>query len=73
MGTTIELLSMSQIMVHRFNLEGQHTIGMIRIELTIGDLSTSSIFYVIDVKTSYTLLLGRSWLQKHRIVASSLH
>jgi len=45
-------------MIQGFNLEGQHANGMIRVELLMGDLSTSSIFHVIDTKTSYKLLLG---------------
>jgi len=45
-------------MIQGFNLEGQCAIGIIRIELIMGDLSTSSIFHVIDAKTSYRLLLG---------------
>jgi len=39
----------------------------------MGDLSMSSIFYVIDSKTSYKLLLGHQWFHKHEIVASTLH
>jgi len=46
---------------------------MIRLELTMGDLSTSSIFHMIDFKTSYKLLLGRPWLREHGIVASTLY
>jgi len=46
---------------------------MIRVELMIGDLTTSSIFHVIDAKTSYKLLLRRPWLHEHGIVASTLH
>jgi len=37
------------------------------------DLSTSSVFYVIEAKTSYKLLLGRRRFYDHRIVASTLH
>ena len=73
LGITIEELSKSRTMIQGFNLEGQCAIGMIRVKLIVGDLSTSSIFYVIDAKTSYKLLFGRSWLHEHRIVASTLH
>jgi len=41
-----------------FNLECERAIGIIRIKLVIGDLSTSSMFHVIDAKTSYKLLLS---------------
>jgi len=39
----------------------------------MGNLSMSSIFHVIDAKTSYKLFLGRPWLHEHEIVASTLH
>jgi len=60
-------------MIQGFNLEGQCAIGMICVELVMDDLPTSSIFHVIDAKTSYKLLLGRPWLHEHGIVASTLH
>jgi len=60
-------------MIQGFNLEGQRAIGMIRVELIMGDLMTSSIFHVIDAKTSYRLLLGRPWLHEHGIVTFTLH
>jgi len=60
-------------MIQGFNLKGQHIIGMTYVELTMGDSSISSIFHVIDAKTSYKLLLGRPWLYEHGIVAFTLH
>ena len=73
LGIIVEELSKSRTMIQGFNLEDQRAINMIHIELIIGDLSTSSIFYVIDAKTSYRLLLGRPWPHEHGIVASTLH
>jgi len=58
LGITIGELSKSRMMIHGFNLEGQYAIGMIRLELTIGDLTTSSVFHVIDSKTLYKLMFG---------------
>jgi len=45
---TVDELSKSQMMIQGFNLEGQRIIGMIRLELAISDLCTTSIFHVID-------------------------
>jgi len=42
-------------------------------ELIMNDLSTSSIFHVINTKTSNKLLLRRSWLHEHGITASIKH
>jgi len=46
---------------------------MIRVELIMADLSTISIFHVIEAKTSSKLLLRRSWLHERGIVVSTLH
>jgi len=48
LGITVEELSKCQTMIQEFNLEGQRAIGMIHVKLVMGDLSTSSIFHVID-------------------------
>jgi len=57
LGITIEEVSKSQTLIQRFNIEGQCAIGMIYVELIVGD-SAFSIFHIIDGKTSYELLLG---------------
>jgi len=81
LGITIEELLKNQMMIQGFNLEGPRAIGIIRVKLVIGDLSslstshvsTSSISYVIVSKISYKLLLRQPWLHEWGIVASSLH
>ena len=73
LGITIDGLSKSRMMIQGFNLEGQRAISMIRLELAINDLSTTSTFRVIDLKTLYKLLLEQPWLHKHGVVASTLH
>jgi len=73
LGIIMEELSKSQTMIQGFNLKGQRTIGMISVKLVIRNLSTSSIYHVIDAKISYKLLFRWPWLHKHGIVASTLH
>jgi len=48
----IDELSKSLTRIQGFNLEGQCAIDMIRVKLVAGYLSMSSIFHVIDAKTS---------------------
>ncbi|KAM2498600.1 hypothetical protein PS1_040842 [Malus domestica] len=52
-------VSLSRLLIQGFNQGGQRTMGMIRVEMTIGELKSSTIFHVIDARTSYDLLLGR--------------
>ena len=46
---------------------------MIRLELVTGELSSNTLFHVIDAKTSYNVLLGQPWLHKNGVIPSTLH
>ncbi|KAM2695359.1 hypothetical protein EV1_039864 [Malus domestica] len=41
--------------------------------MTIGELKSSTIFHVINARTSYGLLLGRPWIYANGVVPSTLH
>ncbi|KAM1845265.1 hypothetical protein ACFX13_019587 [Malus domestica] len=41
--------------------------------MTMGELKSSTIFHVIDARTSYNLLLGRHWIHENGVVPSTLH
>ncbi|XP_074277745.1 uncharacterized protein LOC141601368 [Silene latifolia] len=73
LGISVNELAKSRLMIQGFNLGGQRAIGMIRVELAMGDMSSTTLFHVIDAKTSYKLLLGRPWLHENGVVASTLH
>ena len=66
-------LSHSHLVIQGFNQGGQRVIGMIHLELIIGELTSSVLFHVIDIKTTYSMLLGRPWIHGNGIVLSTLH
>ncbi|KAM2835937.1 hypothetical protein PS2_032801 [Malus domestica] len=66
-------LSLSRLLIQGFNQGGQRAMGMIRVEMTIGELKLSTIFHVIDARTSYSLLLGRPWIHENGVVPSTFH
>ncbi|KAM1325671.1 hypothetical protein ACFX2H_046348 [Malus domestica] len=72
-GIKADELSLSYLLIQGFNQGGQKVMGMIRVEMTIGELKSSMIFHVIDARTSYGLLLGRPWIHANGIVPSTLH
>ncbi|KAM1698839.1 hypothetical protein ACFXTH_029992 [Malus domestica] len=41
---------------------------LIQVEMTIGELKSSTIFHVIDARTSYGLLLGRPWIHANEVI-----
>ncbi|KAM1818814.1 hypothetical protein ACFX11_000569 [Malus domestica] len=69
----VEELSLSRLLIQGFNQGGQRAMGMIQVEMTIGELKSSTIFHVIDARTSYGLLLGRPWIHANGVVPSTLH
>jgi len=58
LGITVEELSKGIMVIQGFSLESHRVVSLIRLELIMGDLSTTSIFHVIDSKTSYNYCLG---------------
>lgn len=72
-GISIDELSKSNITIQGFNQGGQRALRKIRVGLSIGDVKSHTLIYVIDAKTSYNLLLGRPWVYKNKVVSSTLH
>ena len=44
-----------------------------QLALRVGPIVALTRFYVINAKVSYHVLLGRSWLHKHRLIPSTYH
>ncbi|KAG9444492.1 hypothetical protein H6P81_015832 [Aristolochia fimbriata] len=63
----------SSLLIQGFNQEGQRTLDMANLKLHIGYIVAETPFQVIDSRTSYNLLLGRSWLHSNKVVPSTLH
>ena len=42
-------------MIQGFNQGGHRAIGIIHLELVIGELSLNTLFHIIDAKTSYSV------------------
>ncbi|KAL4620532.1 hypothetical protein ACB092_06G161700 [Castanea dentata] len=73
LGLAMEELSHSRLVIQGFNQGGQRAVGMIHLELIIGELTSNVLFHVIDAKTTYNMLLGSPWIHGNGIVPSTLH
>ncbi|KAA0036540.1 uncharacterized protein E6C27_scaffold191G00420 [Cucumis melo var. makuwa] len=69
----MEELSNSKLIIQGFNQGSQRVIGMIRLELIIGDQKANALFRVIDSRSTYKLLLGCPWIHGNKVVTSTLH
>ena len=73
LGIAMKELTRSHLLIQGFNQGRQWVIGMIRLELATGELSSITLFHVIDAKTSYNVLLGRPWLHENGVIPLTLH
>jgi hypothetical protein len=46
---------------------------VISMELTIGSMSLTIAFFIVEVLGDYSVILGRDWIQANRCVPSTLH
>lgn len=47
--------------------------GVLISEITIGPITNTAMFFVVNAKSSYSVLLGRDWLHSNFCVPSTLH
>ena len=73
LGISMEKLSKSRLVIQGFNQEGQRVISMIRLDVAIDELKARPLFHVINLKTSYNLLLGQLWIHGNGVVPFTLH
>ncbi|XP_070008604.1 uncharacterized protein [Nicotiana sylvestris] len=73
LGKSLHEIKDGAINVKAFDGSQRSTIGEISLCLQMGPTWFDVEFQVIDVMTSYNLLLGRSWIHAAGVVASTLH
>ena len=56
-----------------FTEEVSKTLGILPIDITNGNKTSLSSFFVIDSTTNYNIFLGRDWIHANWYVSSSLH
>src|SRR5256886_15988928 len=66
-------LSATDTNIFWLNANSTRPMGKIKLRCQIRDLKSEVTVCVIDVDTSYNLLLGRPWIHRNHIVPSTLH
>ena len=61
----------SRLMIRRFNQWVQRAIGAVEVYLTIEEFQSSVWLHVIYAKTSYKILLDRSWVYENKFIPST--
>lgn len=57
------------------NFTGNSTLvfGVLMADLTVGSMTSSKAFSMVDAKISYIILLGRDWIHSNPCILSRLH
>ena len=63
----------TDMMLKDFGGNASKTRGAINVELTIRSKTLLTTFFIIDRKSSYSLLLGRGWIHSNCCVPSTMH
>ncbi|KAB2635424.1 hypothetical protein D8674_025958 [Pyrus ussuriensis x Pyrus communis] len=71
--TLYNLPNMEAVELYLSQEQSDETIGYIEIDLKISFFRSFTKFYVMDINVAYHALLGRPWINKHRLVAFTHH
>jgi len=63
LGISLSRLSTTTTTIYGFNAGSSHPLGKIHLLCQIGYLKSEVICFVIDIDTSYNILLGQPWIQ----------
>ena len=66
-------LKSSNIVVRAFDGSKRMVHGEVDIPIKVGSQTFASTFYVMDIRPSYSCLLGRPWIHRAGAVTSTLH
>ncbi|CAL9001582.1 unnamed protein product, partial [Prunus brigantina] len=72
-GIPLSKIIQSQTSISGFGNKSEVTIGHVQVNLKVGPIRSLTKFYVVDVDVAYHALLGRPWLNKHKLVVSTYH
>ncbi|CAL8079297.1 unnamed protein product [Prunus armeniaca] len=72
-GIPLSKIVQSQTSISGFGNKSEVTVGHLQVHLKVGPIRSLTKFYVVDVDVAYHALLGRPWLNKHKLVVSTYH
>jgi len=63
----------TNVMLNDFNGQPMEAKGVLNVELTVGRKTVPTSFFIINSKSTYTVLLGRDWIHANCCVHSTMH
>ncbi|GKV21983.1 hypothetical protein SLEP1_g31893 [Rubroshorea leprosula] len=72
-GKSLDHLVHTEVTISDFTRGVNRSRGVLLVELTVGNRTLMSAFFVVDTVATYNALLGRDWIHSSWCVPSSLH
>jgi hypothetical protein len=63
----------TNVMLSDFNGQTSEAQGVLSVDLTIGNKTVPTSFFVVNSKSTYNVLLGRDWIHTNYCIPSTMH
>ena len=73
LGRSAADLIKTNVMLNDFNGQPSEAKGVLNVELTVGRKTVPTSFFIVNSKSTYTVLLGRDWIHANCCVPSTMH
>jgi hypothetical protein len=73
LGRSTGDLIKTNVMLSDFNRQTSEAQGVLSVDLTIGNKTVPTCFFIINSKSTYNILLGRDWIHTNCCIPSTMH
>jgi hypothetical protein len=73
LGRSTEDLIKTNITLSNFNGQTSEAQGIVNVDLTVGSKIVPTSFFIVNSKSTYTVLLGRDWIHTNCCIPSTMH
>jgi len=63
----------TNVMLNDFNGQPSEAMGVLNVELTVDRKTVPTSFFIVNSKSTYTVLLGRDWIHANCCIPSTMH
>ena len=73
LGRSSADLIKTNVTLNDFNGQPLEAMGVLNVELTVGRKTIPTSFFIVNSKSTYTVLLGRDWIHTNYCIPSTMH
>jgi hypothetical protein len=73
LGRSAEDLIKTNVALSDFNGQASEAQGVLNVDLSVGSKTVLTSFFIVNNKSTYTVLLGRDWIHDNCCIPSTMH